>query len=78
MIGKMILHESKPRFPQTLIDKKTMFLPNREEPITHIVAVKKGKKIDYYDYGHVIACTLNGWVYLINHLENQILKKLFL
>jgi hypothetical protein len=78
MIGKILIHESKPRFPETLIDKKTMFLPNRDEPITNIVAVKKGKKEDYLDYGHVLACTINGWVYLVNHLENQILKKLFL
>jgi hypothetical protein len=78
VIGKILIHDSKPRFPETLIDKKCMYLPNRDEPITHVVAVKKGKKEDYLDYGHVIACTLNGWVFLVNHLENQILKKCFL
>lgn len=60
--------------PETLVEKKILHLPSREEPITHMIEIT-GKK-DYY--GLIIVSTLNGWLFLINHIEKQIVKKLCL
>ena len=49
-----------------LQEKKTVILPQKDEPITNIVEVS-GKK---EQSGIMIAATLNGWLYLVNLVEN--------
>lgn len=49
-----------------LQDKKTVMLPQKDEPIVNIVEVS-GKK---EQNGIVIAATLHGWLYLVNLVEN--------
>jgi hypothetical protein len=74
VIGKIHIHDSKPRFPETLIEKRSFCLPDRDEPITHIIEVQGKSPYD----NCIIACTLNGWLYLINHVTKKIIRKLFL
>ena len=74
VIGKIHIHDSKPRFPETLIEKRLFCLPRRDEPITHIIEVQGKSPYD----NCVIASTLDGWLYLINHLTKTIIRKLCL
>jgi hypothetical protein len=74
VLGKLHLADQKSPLPETLAEKKVLTLPNRAEPITHIIEI--GGKKDFY--GFVIVSTLDGWLYLVNHIEKQILKKLCL
>ena len=39
VIGSIHVHESKQRNPETLIEKKILMLPAREEPITNSLEV---------------------------------------
>ena len=71
MMGKLLVHDQKPQQPEGIAEKKILTLPQQDEPITHIIEI--GGKKDFY--GFFIVSTLNGWLYLVNHIERQILKK---
>jgi hypothetical protein len=73
MVGKMFIADGKFRQPEKLVQRKCTQLPLTDEPITQIIEVIQEKR-----ECTVLACTLNGWLYLVDLLQSTILKKLCL
>ena len=71
VVGNMHIQNSQKKFPEVLTEKKVLSMPAKDEPITHIVECQGKDR-----HGLVIVSTINGMLFLLNHVDRTLVQKI--
>jgi hypothetical protein len=70
VVGKMQIQNAQKKLPEVLTEKKVLTMPAKDEPLTHIVECQGKDR-----HGLVIVSTINGMLFLLNHVDRTLVQK---